>query len=74
MDIIKVFSSNVRKNRLSLGISQEKLAENCGLHRTYISSVERSQRNVSLENVQKIANALGIDVYKLFLEDDADAF
>ncbi len=74
MDIIKVFSSNVRKYRLSLGISQEQFAENCGLHRTYISSVERFQRNVSLENIQKIANALNIDVYKLFLEDDANEF
>ncbi len=74
MDIIKVFSSNVRKYRLSLGLSQEQFAENCGLHRTYISSVERLQRNVSLENVQKIANALNIDAYKLFLEDDANGF
>lgn len=74
MDIIKVFSSNVRKYRLSLGLSQEQFAEICGLHRTYISSVERFQRNVSLENVQKIAAALRIDVYKLFLEDDTNAF
>ena len=74
MDIIKVFSSNVRKYRLSLGLSQEQFAENCGLHRTYISSVERFQRNVSLQNIQKIASALNIDVYKLFLEDDANEF
>lgn len=69
MDIIKVFSSNVRKYRLLLGLSQEQFAEKCGLHRTYISSVERFQRNVSLENIQKIADALQIEVFKLFLED-----
>lgn len=68
MDIIKIFSSNVRKYRVSLGLSQEQFAERCGLHRTYISSIERYQRNVSLENIQKIAEALGIDVYELFIE------
>lgn len=67
MDIIKVFSSNMRKYRISLGLSQEQFAEKCGLHRTYISSIERFQRNVSLENVQKIADALNIETYKLFI-------
>ena len=74
MDIIKVFSSNVKKHRLSLGLSQEQFAEKCGLHRTYISSVERFQRNVSLENIQKIADALGIDAYKLFMEESLNEF
>lgn len=68
MDIIKVFSSNLRKYRTSLGLSQEQFAEKCGLHRTYISSIERFQRNVSLENIQKIADALNIEAYKLFVE------
>lgn len=68
MDIIKVFSSNVRKYRVSFGLSQEQFAERCGLHRTYISSIERCQRNVSLENIQKIAEALGIEAYELFIE------
>ncbi len=74
MDIIKVFSSNVKKHRLSLGLSQEQFAEKCGLHRTYISSVERFQRNVSLENIQKIADALGVDAYKLFMEESTNEF
>ncbi|MBQ6893862.1 MAG: helix-turn-helix transcriptional regulator [Clostridia bacterium] len=72
MDIIRVFSSNVKKHRLKLGLSQEQFAEKCGLHRTYISSVERFQRNVSLENVQKIADALGVEAYKLFTEIKAE--
>jgi transcriptional regulator with XRE-family HTH domain len=74
MDIIRVFSCNVKKHRLALGLSQEQFAEKCGLHRTYISSVERFQRNISLENIQKIADALEIDVYKLFLEESSNEF
>lgn len=72
MDIIKVFCSNMKKYRISLGLSQEQFAEKCGLHRTYISSIERFQRNVSLENIQKISIALGVEVYKLFMEDNMD--
>lgn len=66
MDIIKVFATNMRKFRIELGLSQEAFAEKCGLHRTYISSVERCQRNISIENIQRIAEALEIDTYKLF--------
>ena len=69
MDIIKVFGSNVRKYRIQNGFSQEKFAEICGLHRTYISDIECFQRNVSLENVQRIADALGIESYKLLQEE-----
>lgn len=69
MDIVKVFGTNLRKYRNSLGVSQEKFAEMCGLHRTYISDIERFQRSISLENVQIIADALGIETYKLFIED-----
>jgi transcriptional regulator with XRE-family HTH domain len=70
MDIVKVFGTNLRKYRNELGVSQEKFAEMCGLHRTYISDVERFQRSIALDNVQKIADALGIDTYKLFMEDE----
>lgn len=69
MDIIKVFGTNLRRYRLDMGLSQEQFAEKCGLHRTYISTVERFQRNVSLENVQRIADALEIDSYKLLIEE-----
>ena len=70
MDIVKVFGTNLRIYRKELGISQEKFAEMCGLNRTYISDIERFQRSISLDNVQKIANALGIETYKLFLEEE----
>ena len=56
----------VRKLRLSKNISQETLADLCGLHRTYISDVELGKRNVSLENIEKIAKALGVSLTKLF--------
>ncbi len=70
MDIIKVFGTNVRKYRNQLGISQEKFAELCGLHRTYISDVECFRRSISLENIQRIATALNIDTYKLFIDGE----
>ena len=69
MDIIKVFGTNLKKMRLEKGLSQERFAEICGLHRTYISDIECFQRNVSLETVQKIADALNIDAYRLFREE-----
>lgn len=69
MDIIKVFGLNVRRYRQALGISQEAFAEKCGLHRTYISAIECYRRSISLENIQRIADALEVETYKLFLEE-----
>ena len=68
MDIIKVFGTNVRKYRTEQKVSQEKFAELCGLHRTYISDIECFRRSISLDNIQKIADALEIETYKLFVE------
>ena len=65
MDIIKIFGKNVKYYRMKSGLSQEDLADECGLHRTYISEIERFKRNVSLENVQRIAEAFNIDAYEL---------
>ncbi len=70
MDIVKVFGGNVRKYRNEKGISQEKLAELSGLHRTYISDVERFQRSIALENIQRLADALEVETYKLFLDKE----
>lgn len=72
MDIIMTFGKNVKLLRLKKGLSQEKFAEQCGLHRTYISDIECFQRNVSLENVQRIAEALGIEPYRLLIEEETD--
>ncbi len=70
MNIIQLFANNVKKYRNLKGISQEYLAELSGLHRTYISSIECYRRSVSLNNIQKIAKALDVDVYKLFLVEE----
>lgn len=69
MDIVKVFGDNVKRYRQTLGISQEAFAEKCGFHRTYISAIECYRRSISLENIQRISNALEVETYKLFLEE-----
>lgn len=69
MDIVKVFGTNVKKYRLACKMSQEELADKSNLHRTYISAIECFRRSISLENIQRIADALEIEPYKLFLEE-----
>ena len=70
MDIVKVFGTNVKRYRQALCISQEAFAEKCGLHRTYISAIECYRRSISLENIQRIADALEIETYRLFLKEE----
>ena len=57
-DLLIRFGKTVRKLRMQQNISQEAFADRCDLHRTYISDIERGQRNLSLENIEKIASAL----------------
>ncbi|MCA9078464.1 MAG: helix-turn-helix transcriptional regulator [Planctomycetaceae bacterium] len=59
-DIKIRFGEKLRSIRTKQGVSQEKLAELAGLHRTYVSSVERGERNVSLLNIERLAIALGV--------------
>ncbi len=59
-DIKVKFGQKIKEIRIGKGLSQEELASICHLHRTYISDIERGERNVSIENVEKIANALKI--------------
>ena len=72
MDIQGAFAANLREHRKAAGLSQEKLAEIAGLHRTYIGGIEQCRINVSLKNIGKIARALGIDPALLF-HDSGDA-
>jgi len=66
-----VFGDRVRELRLAAGMSQEDLAEASGLHRTYVSSLERGQRNVGLDNIVALASALKIEPAELFKDGDA---
>ncbi len=70
MDIIRVFGTNVKHYRHTLNLSQEAFAEKCGMHRTYISAIECFRRSISLENIQRIADALEIKPYQLLLENE----
>lgn len=65
-EVLERFGMRVRQRRLELGLSQEGLALACGLDRSYIGSIERGQRNLSLLNVEKIARSLQTDVRDLF--------
>lgn len=62
---LQILADNIRKLRSNLNISQEKLAEYCGLHRTYVGQVERCEKNISMDSMEKIAKALKTTV--LFL-------
>ena len=60
-----VVAANVKNRRLRLGLSQEELADICGYHRTYIGSVEREERNITLSTLEALAKALGVSASEL---------
>ena len=67
MEPRSIFGKNVQLIRKARGFSQEELAERAGLHRTYIGSVERGERNISLDNIIAIAKALNVPLVDLFI-------
>lgn len=68
----QVLANNLRTLRTAGNISQEDFAELCGLHRTYISDIERCARNVSIDNIERIANALNVSASDLLRENHND--
>jgi len=67
--LLRLFATNMRQLRQAKQLSQEALADLCDLDRTYISGIERRRRNLSIRNIQRIADALNIDVRELFNPD-----
>jgi len=65
-DIKRLFGKRLREIRIERGIAQEELSRAAGLNRTYISKIEKGERNVSLETVAKLARALGVKCLELF--------
>ena len=66
-DINKVFGQKVAGIRRKLNISQEELADRCGIHRTYIGSIERGEKSPTLNTIEKIANGLQVDINQFFI-------
>lgn len=67
-DVLILFGKNIRKIRLTTGLSQEKFANKIGMDRTYYASVETGKRNVSLLNMKKIADGFEVPLSALFDE------
>lgn len=63
--ILVLFGRNVQNHRKALGLSQEQLASRAGVHRTYIGMIERAEKNITLVNIEKIANALNVNISEL---------
>ncbi len=70
-DLRAVLAYNMRLFRVNKGWSQEELARQCGLDRTYVSAIERKRWNIALSNIEKIALALGVPAYQLLLPPQA---
>lgn len=69
----QIFSQNVRRARIARGFSQEDLAEISGLHRNYVGGVERGERNIAVDNMEKIAKALSTTIPKLLQNRSSSA-
>ncbi len=67
-DLVSILAENIKDFRKRMGLSQESLAEKCNLHRTYIGSVERGERNVTLSTLEVIAKTLEVSVVDLLTE------
>lgn len=71
-DVRERFGFALKARREELGMTQEEFAERAGIHRTYVSDVERGSRNICLLNIERVANALSIRLSELFQRVEAD--
>ncbi len=69
-DILIKFGKKVREERAKLDLSQEELAARAGVHRTYIGMIERAEKNITLQNIEKVAKALEVSLGKLMTLDN----
>lgn len=67
-NILIKFGKKVRDERIKLNLSQEALATRAGVHRTYIGMIERAEKNITLENIEKIAKALDLKIGNLLAD------
>lgn len=67
-ELQRIVGRNLRRHRLELGYSQEAFADHMGVHRTYFGAVERGERNLTLQTLEKIAEFLGVDPRELLNE------
>lgn len=74
LELLQILAENIRNQRTKLGLSQEKLAEACNLHRTYIGAIERCERNVTITTLAKLAAALGVSVPFLLTRQEASEY
>lgn len=65
IELLNKFGEKVREERLKRGLSQEELAGKAGVHRTYIGMIERGEKNITLTNIKKVANALDLKIDQL---------
>ncbi|MGG0739568.1 helix-turn-helix domain-containing protein [Niallia taxi] len=73
-EFLELFGSKIREIRKAKGLTQEELAERCGLQNTYIGGIERGERNISLQSVDKLAEGLEVIPFELFKFDDLSLY
>ena len=67
--LLGTIAKNIRKERQKKSLSQEELADLAGIHRTYIGMIERSEKNITVLGLEKVAKALQVDIADLFQQD-----
>lgn len=72
-ELISLLGQRIRSERMKLGLSQEAFADKAGVHRTYMSLIERGKNNVTLINYAKIVDALGLSLHELFYFPESSA-